>query len=75
MVMPAGACYALQRRSAQSVDYHFPYIPIVMNPENNPCIQTVSGLPPKFYHLFTGPLPICPENFMQIRLEVFVQSC
>jgi len=34
-----------------------------MNPENNPCIQTVSGLPPKFNHLFIGPLPICPRKF------------
>jgi len=30
---------------------------------------------PKFNHLFTGRLPTFPENFMQIRLEVFVQSC
>jgi len=27
-------------------------------------------LPPKFKHLFIGPLPI-PENFMQMRTEVF----
>jgi len=25
--------------------------------------------------LFIGPLPTFPENLMQIRLEVFVQSC
>jgi len=25
--------------------------------------------------LFIGPLPTFPENFMQIRLEVFAQSC
>ena len=31
----------------------------------------VSGLPPKFNHLFTGPLPNFPEHFMQIHLEVF----
>ena len=36
---------------------------------------SVSGLPPKFSHLFIGPLPIFSENFMQIRLEVFAQSC
>jgi len=29
----------------------------------------------KFNHLFIGPLPTFPENFMQIRLEVFAQSC
>ena len=28
----------------------------------------------KFNHLFIGPLPTFPENVMQIRLEVFVQS-
>ena len=42
-----------------------------MNSENNPCMQTVSGLSPNVNHFFNGPLPICPENFMQIRLEVF----
>jgi len=31
--------------------------------------------PPKFNHLFTGPLSTFPENFMQIRSEVFAQSC
>jgi len=25
--------------------------------------------------LFSGPLPTFPENFMQIRSEVLVQSC
>jgi len=30
-----------------------------------------SGSPPKFNHLFIRPLPIFPENFMQIRLDVF----
>jgi len=25
--------------------------------------------------LFIGPLPTFPKNFMQIRSEVFVQSC
>jgi len=34
-----------------------------------------SGSPPKFCHLFTGPLSTFPENFMQICLEVFAQSC
>jgi len=31
--------------------------------------------PPKFSHLFIGPLPTFPENFMQICSEVFAQSC
>jgi len=31
---------------------------------------------PKFRHFFTGELLAFPENFMQIRLEVFfAQSC
>jgi len=36
---------------------------------------TISGSLPKFSHLFICPLPTFPGNFMQIRLEVFVQSC
>ena len=32
------------------------------------------GSPPKCYRLFNGPLPTFPENFMQIRLEVFPQT-
>jgi len=32
-----------------------------------------SGSPPKFDHLFIGPLPTFPENFMQIRSEVFAK--
>jgi len=35
---------------------------------------SVSVSPPKFNHLFISPFPIFPENFMQIRLEVFAQS-
>jgi len=38
---------------------NFPYPPIVTNPANNPC----------------SPLPTVSENFMQIRSEVFEQSC
>jgi len=37
------------------------------NPENNPCIQTVTGSPTKFNHLFNGALPTFRENFTQIR--------
>jgi len=33
------------------------------------------GSPSKFNRLFIGPLPTFPENFMQIRSEVFAQSC
>jgi len=34
------------------------------------------GAPPKFNQcLFIGPLPTFPENFIQIHLEVSVQSC
>ena len=40
-----------------------------------PVSRRWSGSPPKCNHLFTGPLPIFPENFMQIRLEIFAQSC
>jgi len=31
-------------------------------------------LPPKFSHLFTGPLPTFPENFVQIRSEVLLRK-
>ena len=41
----------------------FLYLPIVTNPENNPCIQTVIRSPPKFNHLLTGPLPTFPKKF------------
>jgi len=52
---------------------HFPYLSIVTNPENNPYIsRRWPGSPPKFKHLFTGPFP---ENYMQMRSEVFAQSC
>jgi len=55
-----------------------PYLPIVTNHENNP--RRRSGLPPKFNHFFIGPInkfqwPTFPTNFMQIRSEVFAQSC
>ena len=33
-----------------------------------------SGSLPKFNYLFVGPLPTFPENFMQIRSDVFAQS-
>jgi len=36
---------------------------------------TRSGSSPKFNHLLIGPLPTFPKNVMQIRWEVFVQSC
>ena len=36
-----------------------------------PVSQCGYGSPPKFSHLFIGPLPTFAENFMQIRLEVF----
>ena len=36
----------------------------------------LSGSPPKFNHLFIGPLPTFPENFVQIRSKFFSsQSC
>jgi len=35
----------------------------------------VTGSPPKFNLSFIGPLLTFPENFMQIRSEVFAQSC
>jgi len=37
-----------------------------------PVSQYGYGSPPKFGHLFIGPLPTFPENFMQIHLEVFL---
>jgi len=54
---------------------HFPYLPIVTNPKKTIRVsRRWSGSPPKFNRLFAGPLPIFPENFMQIRSEVFAQS-
>jgi len=53
-----------------SVNY-FPYLPIVTNSENYACIHTVIGSPLKFNHLFIGPLPTFPENFMQIFFRSF----
>jgi len=35
---------------------------------------SVFGSPPKFNHLFIGPLSTFPENFMQIRSKAFAQS-
>jgi len=32
------------------------------------------GSSSKFNRLFVGALPTFPENFMQIRLEIFVQN-
>ena len=54
-------------------------IPLFVSPDsnesgNNPCIQTVICIAPKFNRLFTGPLLTFLENFVQIRLEVFAQS-
>ena len=43
--------------------------------DTDPDLYPRPGSPPKFNHLFTGSLPTFPENFMQSRLEVFVQSC
>jgi len=41
----------------------------------SPSGSSVFGSLPKFNHFFIGPLPTFPENFMQTRLEFFVQSC
>jgi len=51
--------------------YHFPYLPIVTNPEKQ---LLYPGDPDRHQNLIilsTGPLSIFFENFMQIRLEVF----
>ena len=50
----------------------FPYLPIVTNPKDNPCIQAVIRIATKFNHMFIGPLPTLPENFMQIGSKVVV---
>jgi len=55
--------------------------PLSISPNSNesrkqsPVSRWWFGSPPKFHHLFIDPLPTFPENFMQIRLEVFSQSC
>ena len=61
------------RISMSSRFNHSPYLPIVMNPENNPY-----GDPDRHRNLiifFIGPLPTFLENSMQIHLEVFAQNC
>jgi len=45
------------------------------DPNPDPYPDPRSGWPPKFNRLFICPLPTFPENFMQIRSEVFAQSC
>jgi len=54
---------------------HFPYLPVVMNPENNPCMQTMIRITTIIQSFVHWPIANFPENFMQIRLEVFAQSC
>ena len=44
---------------------HFPYLQVVANPENNPCIQTVTRSSLKCKQLFTGALLTFHEHFMQ----------
>jgi len=47
----------------------------VTNPENNPCIQTAIRIATKLNYLFTAdPLPIFPENCMQIGSEAFLRK-
>jgi len=38
-------------------------------------VRIIIRSPPKFNHVFNGPLLTFPENFIQIHLEVFAQSC
>ena len=54
---------------------HFPYLPIVQIQKTIPVSKRWSGSPPKFNHLFIGSLSPFSENLMQIRLELFAQSC
>ena len=62
MAMPAGACPTLQRRTAQSVDTTFRISQWWRIRKTIPVFRRWSGSPPKFNHLFTGPLPTFPEN-------------
>jgi len=45
------------------------------DPDLDPYPDPWSGSSPKLSHLFSGPLSTIPENFVQIRSEVFAQSC
>jgi len=54
---------------------HFLYLPLVTNPKTIHVSRWWSGSPPKFNHLLNWPIVNLLENFMQIRLEVFEQSC
>ena len=60
-----------------SVNNYFPYLPIVTNPENNPCMQIADGDPDRHQNLNIVHWPIgnLPKTFMQIPSDVFVQSC
>ena len=57
---------------------HFPYLPIVTNPENNHSLYP-DGDPDRQQNLiiykFTGPLPTFTKNLMQMRWAILAQSC
>ena len=42
---------------------HFPYLPIVTNPENNPCIQTVIWIATKIYSVVHWTIANLPWKF------------
>jgi len=42
---------------------HFPYLPILTNPENNPCIQTVIRIATKFQPVVHWPIANLPWKF------------
>jgi len=41
---------------------HFPYLPVVTNPKNIPCIQTVIRIATKFNHFFHRPITSTKED-------------
>jgi len=62
------ACSTLQRRAAQSVD-------TTVSISGKQSLYVDLNRHQNLTFLFTGPLPTFPENFMQMRSEVFAQSC
>ena len=53
---------------------HFPYLPIVTNPKNNPCIQTVIRIATEIESFVQCPLPTFSENFVQTNNDKNISS-
>ena len=54
---------------------HFPYLPIVTNPENNPCNQTVTRIATEIWTFVHLTIANLPWKFHANPCGVFEQSC